>query len=75
MAPLVTEAPSVHQALRQLPAEQRELIALVYWGGHSPSEVAAELDLPPATVEARIRDALGRLADLLEDGAALTRAR
>ena len=74
MTPLLTEAQSVHQALRQLPAEQRELIALVYWGGRSPSEVAAELCLPAETVAARTRAALTQLADLLEDGAALTRA-
>lgn len=74
MTPLLTEAQSLHQALRQLPAEQRELVALVYWGGRSPSEVAAELGLPAATVAARTRAALAQLADLLEDGTALTRA-
>ena len=56
----------VHRAVHDLPATEREVLELAYWGGLSQSEVAAFLGLPLGTVKTRTRSALARLADLLE---------
>jgi RNA polymerase sigma factor (sigma-70 family) len=56
----------VHNALRTLPAEQRQVIAKVYMEGKSHSEVAEELGLPLGTVKSRIRLALCKLEVLLQ---------
>jgi RNA polymerase sigma-70 factor (ECF subfamily) len=57
----------VHRALEELPAAEREVLALAYWCGRSQSAIAAELGMPLGTVEATTRSGLARLADLLED--------
>ena len=56
----------VHRALEELPASERRVLALAYWGGRSQSQVAAELGIPLGTVKTRTRSGLARLADLLE---------
>src|SRR5438067_12590169 len=56
----------VHRAVEELPANEREVLALAYWSGLSQSEVARFLGLPLGTVKTRTRTALARLADLLE---------
>jgi RNA polymerase sigma-70 factor (ECF subfamily) len=57
----------VHGALEQLPAHERPVIELAYWGGLSQSEISTRLGVPLGTVKTRTRSALARLADLLED--------
>lgn len=57
----------VHGALEHLPAHERPVIELAYWGGLSQSEIAEFLDVPLGTVKTRTRSALSRLADLLEE--------
>ena len=57
----------VHQALEALPEEDRALIERVYWSGLPAAEVATELGIPLGLVKARMRSALGRLAELLAD--------
>lgn len=57
----------VHGALELLPAHERPVIELAYWGGLSQSEISAFLDVPIGTVKTRTRSALARLADLLEE--------
>jgi RNA polymerase sigma-70 factor (ECF subfamily) len=57
----------VHRAIEELPAHERELIQLAYWGGLSQSEIATRLDIPLGTVKTRTRAALARLADELEE--------
>jgi RNA polymerase sigma-70 factor, ECF subfamily len=56
----------VHRALEVLPAHERPLIELAYWGGMSQSEIAEFLQIPLGTVKTRTRSALARLADVLE---------
>jgi RNA polymerase sigma-70 factor (ECF subfamily) len=56
----------VTDALRTLPANQRELIKAAYFEGLSQSELAAHFRLPLGTVKTRIRDGLKALRDTLQ---------
>jgi RNA polymerase sigma-70 factor (ECF subfamily) len=56
----------VHDALAELPEEQRRLIELAYWSELSQSEIADRLGIPLGTVKTRTRRALSRLAGVLE---------
>ncbi|MGH3105287.1 MAG: RNA polymerase sigma factor [Gaiellaceae bacterium] len=56
----------VHRALEDLPAREREVLELAYWGGLSQSEVAEFLNVPLGTVKTRTRSGLGRLSSLLD---------
>jgi len=48
-------------ALQQLPFEQRQVIALNYFGGRSHQEIAAALNHPLGTVKTRARRGLQKL--------------
>lgn len=52
-------------ALAKLPAEQKEVIELAYFGGLSQSEIAARTALPLGTVKTRARLALEKLRESL----------
>ena len=60
----------VRDALETLPAEQREVIELAYYGGLSHSEIALQLEQPLGTVKTRTRLGMMKLRDLLRPGAA-----
>ncbi len=60
------EAERVHAALAELPDEQRQVILLAYFRGHSQSQIAAELGLPLGTVKTRVRLAMEKLRQLLQ---------
>jgi RNA polymerase sigma-70 factor (ECF subfamily) len=49
-------------AVRRLPDEQRQVLALTYWGGLSVQEAAAVEGIPLGTAKSRVRLALGKLA-------------
>lgn len=57
----------VREALGTLPAEQREVIALSFYGGYAQSEIAARLGIPLGTVKGRARLALAKLRTALAD--------
>jgi RNA polymerase sigma-70 factor, ECF subfamily len=60
------ERDRVRRALLALPPEQREAIALAYYGGRTQSEIAAELREPLGTIKSRIKLGLRKLASALE---------
>jgi RNA polymerase sigma-70 factor (ECF subfamily) len=51
----------IEAALRRLPAEQREVLALKIWGELTFDEIARQLDLSPNTAASRYRYALAAL--------------
>jgi RNA polymerase sigma-70 factor (ECF subfamily) len=55
------EASHVHTALSGLPADQRKVIELAYFGGFSHSQIAEMLGLPAGTVKGRMRLGLTKL--------------
>jgi len=57
----------VRSALTELPDEQRQVLALAYFGGYSHSQIAEECDLPLGTVKTRIRLGMKKLRHLLQD--------
>ena len=60
---------AVCAALATLEAEQREAIALMYYGGLTRDQIASALALPSSTVTRRVREGLLRLrAVLVADG-------
>ena len=65
LAERYARAVEVRGALERLPSEQREVLALAYFGQLSQSEIAGRLGLPLGTVKARTFRGLRRLADLL----------
>jgi RNA polymerase sigma-70 factor (ECF subfamily) len=67
----LTVADNVKDALSDLPQEERRVIELAYFGGHTYREVASLLDQPEGTVKSRIRAGLKRMRSrLAESGVA-----
>jgi RNA polymerase sigma-70 factor (ECF subfamily) len=57
----------VRDALRDLPAEQAEIVALSFYGGKSHGEIATALGIPLGTVKSRMRLAFLRVRRALGD--------
>jgi RNA polymerase sigma-70 factor (ECF subfamily) len=55
----------IQRGLRQLPAEQRETLELIFYHGMSGPEAAALLGVSPGTVKSRLHRAKAALRELL----------
>lgn len=55
------EGRALRTSVRRLPANQRDVIVLAYFGGLSHTEIAALLELPLGTVKSRMRLGLSRM--------------
>jgi RNA polymerase sigma-70 factor (ECF subfamily) len=53
--------------IAKLPAEQLEVLHRAYWRGQTMQECADEQGIPLGTVKTRVRLALGRLRELMQD--------
>jgi RNA polymerase sigma-70 factor (ECF subfamily) len=58
-------ADQVARALEELPEEERRVIQMAYFEGHTYVEVAALLDQPEGTVKSRIRSGMRRMRNVL----------
>jgi RNA polymerase sigma-70 factor (ECF subfamily) len=58
---------AIQQMVADLPADQRQVLGLAYFNGMSHSQIAATLGEPLGTVKSRIRLAMQRLRDALQD--------
>lgn len=58
-------AGQVREALHRLPAEQRKVLALAYFGGHTQREIAVLTEVPLGTVKSRMFAGVQRLRSLL----------
>ena len=65
LAERYARANEVRGALERLPAAQREVLTLAYFGELTQSEIADRLGVPLGTVKARAFRGLRRLADML----------
>jgi RNA polymerase sigma-70 factor (ECF subfamily) len=63
------EAQHVRGALDELPAEQRQVIELAYFGGFTHTQIAEMLALPAGTVKGRMRLGLTKMRIALGDPA------
>ena len=57
----------VRLALTKLPKDQRKVMALAYFGGYSHSEMAKMLNEPIGTVKTRLRLAMQKLRQFLDE--------
>jgi RNA polymerase sigma-70 factor (ECF subfamily) len=64
---MTAELLTLHDAIEQLPTEQRQVIELKYLVGMNNAEVAAALDTSPGAINAKQWRALKALADVLEE--------
>jgi RNA polymerase sigma factor (sigma-70 family) len=65
LAERYARASEVRSALERLPSEQREVLALAYFGDLTQVQIAERLGVPLGTVKARAFRGLRRLADIL----------
>jgi len=63
---LLEKGKLVGEALRKLPAEQREALELAFFSGMTQSEIAEQLREPLGTIKARIRRGMLKLKSLLD---------
>lgn len=60
-ADLADRRREVREALRDLPPEQREIVELMYFEGHTQARIAEELGIPLGTVKTRTLAAMRKL--------------
>ncbi len=57
----------IHAALAKLPADQKQVLMLAYFGGYTQRQIAEALQQPLGTVKTRLRLAMQKLRDFLRD--------
>ena len=57
----------VRAALNELPAEQRQVLILAYFGGYTQREIARILDQPLGTVKTRVRLGMQKLRESFDE--------
>lgn len=57
----------IMRALAQLPEEQRTAVEMAYFQGHVFTDIASKTGVPVGTVKSRVRLALGKLRQLLDE--------
>ncbi|HLF74248.1 MAG TPA: sigma-70 family RNA polymerase sigma factor [Anaerolineales bacterium] len=57
----------VRAAIARLPAEQKQVLMLAYFGGYTQTQIAEALHQPLGTVKTRIKLAMHKLRDFLHD--------
>lgn len=67
------QANQVRNALESLPADQRQVIEMAYFGGFSNTEIAKMLRLPAGTVKGRMRLGMSKLRIVLVNPAGALR--
>ena len=63
---LAAEEARLRAALKDLPADQIQVVELSFFADKPHSQIAAELDIPLGTVKSRLRLAMSRLRSALE---------
>jgi len=63
----VFERERIRKAVAELPAEQREALALAFFRGYTHSEIARALSEPLGTIKTRIRIAMDKLRKILSN--------
>ena len=59
-----TRRPSMEEMLHRLPARHREVLVATFFHRRTTTEAARSLKLPPATVKARLYEAMRELSDM-----------
>lgn len=62
---------AVGDAVRSLPRQDAELVKLAYFAGRSNREISLETGIPQASIERRLRRAIGTIAQFVERGRGL----
>jgi RNA polymerase sigma-70 factor, ECF subfamily len=57
----------IHAAIAQLPAEQKQALTLAYFGGYTQSQIAEILAQPLGTIKTRLRLAMQKLREFLNE--------
>lgn len=61
-----TDTIGMSEMVNALPAEQRQIIDLMYFNGMSQDEIATEFNIPLGTVKTRARSAMGKLREVFK---------
>jgi RNA polymerase sigma-70 factor, ECF subfamily len=70
-AELSSRRERIHAALARLPAEQKQALTLAYFGGYTQSQIAELLAQPLGTIKTRLRLAMQKLREFLNEEHAL----
>lgn len=65
----VEQGSSIHAALGELSEQQRQLVALAYFRGHTHTELATITGVPIGTVKSRLRRAIIKLKEIMSQSA------